>query len=168
MKSVDELRKAADEIAGAAVPCGASPDYIVVRRKIDKLADAIERELEENYVKLPLDDDGEPWRIGDLAQSKRHPQYPVSTVCGTGVIGGKPALFYLSRNGLHVSEYHQGWDYAESVRHHQTDTFERIIEDVAKAVADTVSAWNMHCTTNDTLSLHPYIDRCKALAGEDK
>ena len=115
------------------------------------IADSIASELAKRYTELPLDDDGEVWRIGDKAQSKRYPQTPAKTVCGTGVIGGKPVLFYLSGNGLHVSEYHQGWDYAESVCHYQPDTWERIIDD---AMGDR---------TQDPTEL---VARCKALAGE--
>lgn len=41
MESVEGLRNAADEIAEAACPCGAAPDYQAVRRRVAELAGAI-------------------------------------------------------------------------------------------------------------------------------
>lgn len=130
--------------------CGEYDTCVTCRRYI---ADAIASELAERYMELPTDDDGEVWHIGDKAQSKLFPRTPAATVCGTGVIGGKPVLFYLSSDNLHASELHKGWDYAESMRHYRHDTWRRIIDD---AMGDR---------TQDPSEL---VARCKALAGEDK
>ena len=153
MKSIEELRRAADEIADRAVPCGASPDYSDVRWRIGQLADAIEKELAERYVELPEDGSGEVWHNGDMAQSKRFPYLRAKKVCGTGVINGQSVLFYVADNGGHCPEEHKGWDYASSMLHYNPDTFEDIINEAVAVGMDGGCA--------DTSIL---VARCKALA----
>ena len=123
----------------------------------------IERELVERYLELPEDDDGKPWHIGDLAQSKRYPYGKPREVCGVGVINGKDVLFY--RNGCgHVSELYRGlysgWDYAEDVCHYQPDTWERIIEDACKRAVDD------YPDKRGCIAMTDLVARCKALAGD--
>lgn len=57
MKELDELRR----VAGGR--------NTIIGAEIYKLCDAIERELAERYMELPLDADGKPWHLGDHTES---------------------------------------------------------------------------------------------------
>ena len=68
MDSINRLRQAADELAQRAMPCSNAPDYADVQWKVHQLADAIECEVRERYVALPLDADGVPIHVGDMME----------------------------------------------------------------------------------------------------
>ena len=61
LESLKEMRK-------ALKVCGCDPDECVlceVPRKVREIADAIQAEVDERYMPLPLDADGVPIRVGD-------------------------------------------------------------------------------------------------------
>lgn len=109
----------------------------VVKMKdfINRLHEAAEKRedvtlFDVDYTACPRDVDGEQWHIGDLAQSVLFPTIKPKKVCGFGTINGKPVVFYVIESGDgHSSEKHQGWDYAESVRHHHAPTVEGVLRD---------------------------------------
>ncbi len=144
MKSIDKLREHMRKHGVLALPSDIL-GYI----------DAIEKKLAERYTELLEGDRGEVWRIGDMAQSKKFPHMRPKRVCGTGVINGKPVLFYAADDGGHCSEEHKGWDYASCMRHYRQDTFENIINEAVAVGMDGGLA--------DTSIL---VARCKALAKE--
>ena len=83
LKSIDELRDLADDM---------NPNEIVEHMKLypscvfdgawldgwrlefDRLLAAIEQEVDERYIELPLDADGAPIRVGDKLKSKYGPK----------------------------------------------------------------------------------------------
>lgn len=44
-------------------------ELLSVFKSGDELADEIEREIAEKYMKLPVDADGVPWHIGDVTEN---------------------------------------------------------------------------------------------------
>ena len=117
------------------------------------------------YARLPVDADGKYWHIGDKAKSVRFPEHVARTVCGFGTLNGKPVLFYKSDGGGHSSNPHQGWDYAESVRRCDCDTWEDIIE--AAYIRGAKDQWVNHdkrVTSYSFLNGCDLVDRCKAIA----
>lgn len=150
LESIKKLRKSADEISELATPCGASPDWMGVRRKIDALADAIEQEVAERYVPLPTDADGVPIHLGDVMEFShfdiKHPV--VRTVDGIG----KDVFFaWCGERGYQQHD-------AKRYRHHQPDSWERIIEDAVKM--------GVYDHDNEHVK-EKLIARCRALAGDD-
>ena len=138
MSIADELRKWFDR-------------YTMRKDVYDELtaiADRIDAKLAERYVEIPAkvegppkDIDGEIWHYGDKAKSVQFPKTAPRTVCGFGVINGRHVLFYLSENcSGHNSELHQGWDYADNVRHYHAPTVEDVLHsficDVEEDVRD--------------------------------
>ena len=69
MESVDKLRGYCDKLARVDDNC-VSAEYVAERCAIDVrgMADAIEREVAERYMELPVDADGVPWHIGDMVE----------------------------------------------------------------------------------------------------
>ena len=55
LESIEKLRK-----LGHSIVCTGQ-----MERAIDELADAIEREVDERYMLLPVDVDGVPWKLTD-------------------------------------------------------------------------------------------------------
>ena len=71
MKALDELKNCLDEsgIFGKAGAIGVN----YMRDTVNPLIHAIEKELEERYVELPLDKDGVPIHVGDeMVSCGRH------------------------------------------------------------------------------------------------
>lgn len=104
--------------------------------------DAREPEMmaENGWVKLPTDANGELWRVGDMAKSVAFPRNKARKVCGTGVLNGKPAIFYASKGfagkEAHIAELNTGWDYADSVCHHHETTVEDVLCELLDKVDD--------------------------------
>lgn len=120
LESIEKLRKSADEISECATPCGASPDWMGVRRKVGELADAIEQEIAERYVKLPLDANGEYIHVGDEVDFLGH-----STV---DAIGKDGEVFIFASNwldGVFVQR-------ACELRHYHKPTLEDVLSDMLK------------------------------------
>lgn len=135
MESIERLR---DELR-ICETCGARPTIAAM----SAYADAIEQELAEQYVALPLDADGVPIHVGDevtFTNGDRSITRTVEAIGETWVVFGD-ATFYGVR----------------SCRHRQPDTWERIIED----------AMQLGYTDPDNEHLMGRIvARCRALAGE--
>ena len=56
MESIEKLREYAEQCC---------PEYEDYDSRMMKIADAIEAEIAERYMELPVDADGVPWHIGD-------------------------------------------------------------------------------------------------------
>ena len=101
------------------------------------------------YVKLPVDADGVPVRVGDVVEFCGFDvdRPTVRTVDGVGADG-----VFFAWCGERGYQQHEAIRY----RHHQPDTWERIIEDAIHAGAAEV---------NNAVRGN-LVDRCRALAGE--
>lgn len=98
---------------------------------------------ENGWVKLPVDADGVPIRVGDEV---RWPDGETAEVVGIG----ENTLFYIE----HGFDDSAQWTAAHNKRHVQPDTWERIIEDAAKLVR------------GDNDAVMELVGRCRRLAGE--
>lgn len=112
-----------------------------------------EHMAEHGWVKLPVDADGVPIRVGDTVEEVGEDPTRY-TVCGVGTLQDRPAVFYgnPSKYG-----YADGWDFAENVCHVQPDSWERIIEDAVKN--------GMYDHDNERIQ-QKLVERCQRLAGE--
>ena len=144
MKSIEKLR---DELL-VCVTCGARPTIAAM----SMYADAIEQELAERYVELPLDADGVPIHVGDVMKWANYDEDlrpAIRTVDGVG----EQTFFAWNEEGGKYAQYE-----AHAYRHHhQPDTWERIIEDAAQFGHDS-DVYN--------IDMEKFVARCKALAGE--
>mgnify|MGYP006874814270 CR=1 FL=1 len=103
------------------------------RAALEKLAVAADEDR-DGWVELPKDADGVPWHVGDVNENGR----TITTMC-------------LTAHGWHFSNIQN--DINPSLhRHHQPDTWERIIEDALDGYHDT--------------DFDKLVARCKALAGD--
>lgn len=134
MKSLDEMR---NELQ-ICKTCNARPTIAAMSSH----ADAIERELDEHYVELPMDADGVPIGVDDLIKLPN---------------GKITAVRFITFNDAGWLINESGW-FPERVTHYQPDTWERIIEDAIHAGATDVN--------NDVRG--NLVDRCRALAGDDE
>ena len=114
--------------------------YAACREELMEGHPVIVADLENaGWVKLPVDADGVPWRIGDVTESGQ-------TVEAMG----------LNRHGWHFVGTVNEIDTAIH-RHHQPDTWERIIEDATALGAQM---------GRRTTQVDDLVARCKALAGD--
>ena len=130
LESIEKLRKSADEISECATPCGASPDWMGVRRKVGELADAIEQEIAERYVKLPLDANGEYIHVGDEVDFLGH-----STV---DAIGKDGEVFIFASNWLDGVFVQRACD----LRHYHAPTLEDVLSDIADEAASLTASYH--------------------------
>lgn len=162
----DELRTRADEIAQAAMPCGNSPDYASVRRKIFGIADRIDeehekvlgckvaraisvgedgtefvsmpaKELSEHYVELPVDADGEYIHIGDvLAPPADCDDYVPLQVMRLTYDGYEEEWFFDGEAGGFCGMAGQHMDVA-GWTHHHAPTTEDVLREFAEKITDS-------------------------------
>lgn len=111
-----------------------------------QFTDEQQRFIDEHYQLLPVDADGEYIHIGDVMEWPEDGE--TFEVVG---IGDGWTLFYVIEDG--VAE----WTRAESKRHHQPDTWERIIEDATALGAQM---------GRRTTQVDDLVARCRALAGD--
>ena len=107
-----------------------------LKAELDRLMGEQDR---DGWVELPKDADGEYIHIGDVMEWPDNGE--TFEVVG---IGDGWTLFYVIEDG--VAE----WTRAENKRHHQPDTWERIIEDALDGYHDT--------------DFDALVARCKALS----
>ncbi|MBQ3339779.1 MAG: hypothetical protein IJG82_09370 [Atopobiaceae bacterium] len=123
MKSLDKLRSfAADPLLG-----------VVSQRQhaetINAIADAIEAELAERYVALPLDVEGEPVHVGDVMEfSEFEIEHPVTrTVEG---IGQGTFFAWCGERGYQQHD-------PKRYRHHRPPTVEDVLRELVAAYMGT-------------------------------
>lgn len=110
---------------------------------IDAVHSQLERELSEHYIALPLDMDGKPIHFGDIMQMDGDSElYDVVGFYDLGFLGWRNGRFVPCAAGLY--------------RHHEPDTWERIIYDAMQAGR-----------TEETVDVTPLIERCKKLAEKE-
>ena len=118
----------------------------------DWLADNEDAMAEHGWMRLPLDEDGEPVCVGDVME---WPNGDTSEVVG---IGDGGTLFYVENNNAGGAD----WTTVVGKRHHRPDTWERIIEDAIRG--DGGSYGCLEERFNATVPA--LVARCKALAGD--
>lgn len=136
MKSIEDLR-------GFALACDEQ-----TKKTLRMAADAIETELAERYVPLPLDADGEPIHVGDVMEfSEFEIEHPVTrTVEG---IGQGTFFAWCGERGYQQHE-------PKRYRHHRPPTVEDVLEEFAQ----------MYIACNDKGTIAEYAKRLR-LAGEE-
>ena len=71
MRSIDELRKSADDCTQIAGIDNKFETVWMTKSCFTQALDDIEREVKECYVELPKDADGKPIRVGDVLDANR-------------------------------------------------------------------------------------------------
>lgn len=99
-----------------------------------------------NWVKLPVDADGEVIHIGDVMEWPDHTDDPFEVI---GI--GNGTLYYVEGGVIQ-------WTRAETKRHYAPDTWEHIIEDALSA------KWSSR--GERSADFDALVARCKALAGD--
>ena len=122
LESLEKLRAIADKMDDAAASMsehGFSP----LGMKAAGIADAIEREVSERYVALPLDAVGVPWHIGDYVDKCGEVEEMVLTASGwrfEGIPAIEPACHIHGSSRTVEDVLRDVWeeaiDYAKSVK----------------------------------------------------
>lgn len=161
MSITDELREGGKHAPGSNTRWFGEEELEAIADRIDaERAKAVERArmdgmdatFGDGWVKLPVDADGVPIRVGDVVGWGDDEEFEVM---GFGGICMERA-FYLNEGGRFC------WGIAENCRHVQPDTFEQII----KEAADYGGRRTFSGTSGDKAYLAELVDRCKRLAGE--
>ena len=108
-------------------------DAIRLDSNILAIADRIDAELAERYVRLPVDADGVPFRIGDEVDSDYYESGTVTDI-----------QFYEMANGgirAFIAVRPDGWDVAtwrtpDEYRHHHKLTVEDVLQEFAERYLD--------------------------------
>lgn len=111
MESVDKLRKLGKTFAHACRGYGP-------REQIEDIADAIEAEVAERYMKLPVDGDGIPVHVGDVLYGAGGESYEADAVDKEGM------LYFDREDGRSEYEY-KG---TSGLRHRRPPTVEGVLE----------------------------------------
>ena len=147
----DELR----DFAGGLATLAAAREANAIADRIDaEHAKAVERARMDGmdatfgngWVRLPVDADGVPIRLGDVMEADGDVFNVLSM-----------ELFYDGSWSIR-NDVGNGFEYWE-LHHVKPDSWERIIEDAANFALDT-----QH--TARRISLEPFVERCRRLAGE--
>lgn len=72
IKALDELRKTLSDCIIEAGYLEKFETYWITKDAADKLLDKVEAEIEEFYMRLPLDADGIPIKVADLVEMQGH------------------------------------------------------------------------------------------------
>lgn len=155
MSITDELREYVDQKDGwgmththakaiAAIADRIDERYSVKVERLEKYRAAVCAMLKE-YVKLPVDADGVPIRVGD------------SVALGDGTFEVRRLELY-DKDSWDVLDRFGGPFSPLNLRHVKSDTWERIIEDAMNAYLDDDSTAEH--------SKEELADRCRRLAGE--
>lgn len=115
-----------------------------LRRELDRVLG--EQEDRDGWVRLPVDADGVPVRLDDLMEWPDGSDEPFEVV---GI--GNGMLYYIDDDGIQ-------WTRAETKRHFQPDTWERVIEDALSA------KWSSR--GERSADFDALVARCRALAGD--
>ena len=149
MSITDELREFIDSLA-----CH-NDTRDMMRRiadRIDKehaeaVADALQLRGEpDRWVELPVDADGVPIHVGDVMEWPDGSTFDVVGISAN-------TLFYVE----HDFDDSAQWTAAHDKRHHQPDSWERIIEDAVKN--------GMYDHDNERIQ-QKLVERCRRLAGD--
>ena len=106
MEGVDKLREWAHGFNG---PWKRNEDALL------KIADAIEAEVADRYVALPVDADGVPIRVGDWITGVWDAKAKVVAITSE-------AVYWWEPDGCH-------WCHAHEVRHHHVPTVEDVLRE---------------------------------------
>lgn len=102
--------------------------------------------IERSFMAVPLDADGQPIHVGDV----------MDTAHGVEEVEGiLPKRFLVLRDGDWLTVH------AGTCRHHQPDSWERIVRDAIGASEDAVLGDGSYAQAVESL-----VARCRALAGE--
>lgn len=113
MESINELRELTKEWRRKSITPGRNP----AADKVDCIADAIEAEVAERYMELPLDADGVCIRVGD--EMERISGFKYGKVAGVGV-----GVFFTNH---YMNDYHK--QFAADCRHVEPRTLEDVLQD---------------------------------------
>lgn len=126
MESVDKLRDWAKRYG----PMG-SHDPLM-------LANAIEREIAERFVELPVDADGVPIRVGDVVASDYEMPTKVTCIDMSLAEGEEPAWVLMWGDPMRYGDEDNDWgsfpDQPSSYRHVKPRTIEDVLTDLAEDV----------------------------------
>lgn len=113
MESINELRELTKEWRRKSITPGRNP----AADKVDCIADAIEAEVAERYMELPLDADGVPIHCGDHIVSET---------------GRKDDVFLIGVSAVMTTRRDVCYDHTK-VRHYKPRTLEDVLDDFASA-----------------------------------
>ena len=140
MKAIDELRGFLSE----------SPS-VVFPDEVSEYVDAIERELEERYVELPVDGDGVPIHIGDkVTQVSDRP----TPVLGITYHKSTPPSICIERGDL--------WIDADTLHHYKSPT----VEDILREFADLVREEQVERAQISDEAIAEFAERLQLKEGE--
>lgn len=152
MRTIDELRRVAAKTEEANGRCGK-----LYRGDLEQLADAIEAELADHYVELPVDADGEHIHIGDVMDNTHKDGFRAKRVTGICYHEG-------GHMTIEVDEVRLRWHDAGKLRHHHPPT----VEDVLREFADLVRKERIELATVSEGTIAEYAAKLRLAGSEDE
>ena len=98
----------------------------------DAIADEIEREVAEKYIALPVDRNGETWRIGDKFSFSE--ASGIKHVCTVSGIGEDEIFFYYDEDAYSTRHRHFN---ANKLSHVKLDPYRKLLERFVKDHQDS-------------------------------
>lgn len=105
--------------------------------------DGMDATFGDGWVKLPVDADGVPIHVGDVMEWPDGSTFDVVGISAN-------TLFYVERDFDDSAQ----WTAAHNKRHHQPDSWERIMDDAEKLAR------------GDNAAVMELVERCRRLAGD--
>lgn len=134
MDSVDKLREhLADCTQQAGTDAHRFDTYWITKDAADAMIDEIEAEIERDYMRLPVDADGVPIRVGDLLKEPPGTDYGIVEVIELTYDGddwyfkGEVPMSFMGLAGYFNTA---GWT------HYHAPTVEDVLSDAALAIVD--------------------------------
>ena len=103
--------------------------YPTTTEELWSMLDAIEREVEEGYIALPKDANGDVWHVGDLIVGEINPNNPKIV---------ERMLWYGPDSGWQLETDSFINTYPERLRHYHAPTVEDVLREFAKSIAETL------------------------------
>ena len=147
MKELNELRRVA---GGRNTAIGA---------EIYKLCDAIERELAERWMELPVDAEGVPIRVGDVVEFGENRRQGIIKALNECMV----IAMHVDGDNLNYAKHGLLWN-ADACRHAKPDT----IEDVLRDFAEEWGAWDGCDAETERLMCARYAERIREMVRDDR
>ena len=139
MKSIEKLREWARGVTNSNPDDNiVSPEFVAKEcgRKVLLIADAIECEIAERYMELPLDADGVPIHVGDVVEfGENRNQGIVKTLNEHMVIA-----MHVDDDYMNYAKYGLLWN-VDACRHVKPRTLEGVLTDFAEAIEERGTEW---------------------------
>lgn len=139
MESIEKLREWARGVTNSNPDENiVSPEFVAQEcgRKVLLIADAIEREIAEHYMELPVDADGEPIRVDNVVEFGENRNQGIVKALNEHMV----IAMHVDDDYMNYAKYGLLWN-ADACRHVKERTLEDVLTDFAEAIEERGTEW---------------------------